>query len=284
MRDKTPTMEVNNADTVTLDARMGRALREYLPVHFPQVIKYFTGQANIEEEVKEDNEGGGGESGEESFDEDGVDSATSEGGNSVESADARDYVVPSTPADTTSSTAAPTSASTTQPAATTKTSKTKTATTKPTSLPAPRIPLTPVESEWIGIMGFTPDRNPLVGPLDSSKLMSSTPVSPIATTAVKSESSTDAVSATPATAHADPTLLNIDALPGYLAYAINTSVVHSLVGMRLNNAHSEYIAAGYTGHGMPVAFLAGKNIADLICGVASDPPIPSAYSPSRYNL
>lgn len=270
MRDKTPTMEVNNADTVTLDARIGRALREYLPVHFPQVIKYFTGQANVEEELKEDNEVAiGGESGEESFDEDGVDSAASEGGNSVESADARDYVVPSTPVGTTSST--------TQPAATTNTSKTKTATTKLTSVPVPRIPLTPVESEWIGIMGFTPDRNPLVGPLDSSKLMSSTPVSPIATTAAKSELSADAAS-TPAA------LLNIDALPGYLAYAINTSVVHSLVGMRLNNTHSEYIAAGYTGHGMPVAFLAGKNIADLICGVASDPPIPSAYSPSRYNL
>lgn len=74
-----------------------------------------------------------------------------------------------------------------------------------------------IEHEWIGIMGFTPDRNPLVGPLATR--------------------------------------------PG------------------------EYVAAGYTGHGMPVAFLAGRNIADLICDVQSTSVrIPEAYSPARYNL
>jgi len=295
MRDKTPTMEVNNADTVTLDARMGRALREYLPVHFPQIIRYFTGQCNIEEGVKDTDEGDA--SGEESFDEDeeaeeSAGSATDKSGSgSDETDDAGEYVVPSAHGATvdngaTAESAAPTStAPTTAGSTTTKRKKTKAAPTKPAALPAPRFPLTPVESEWIGIMGFTPDRNPLVGPLDSSKLMSGAPgpVSPPPSPAAKCDPST-ATAAAPATACADPTLLNIDSLPGYIAYSINTGLVHSLVGMRLNNAHSEYIAAGYTGHGMPVAFLAGKNIADLICGVASDPPIPAAYHPSRYNL
>jgi glycine/D-amino acid oxidase-like deaminating enzyme len=73
-----------------------------------------------------------------------------------------------------------------------------------------------VESEWIGIMGFTPDRNPLVGALTTR--------------------------------------------PG------------------------EFIAAGYTGHGMPVAYLAGRNIAEMICGVESAIPVPAAYSPSRFNV
>ena len=73
-----------------------------------------------------------------------------------------------------------------------------------------------VEAEWIGIMGFTPDRNPLVG--------------------------------------------------------------------RLLVRPGEFIAAGYTGHGMPVAFLAGKHIADMICGVESEIPLPAAYAPSRFGL
>jgi glycine/D-amino acid oxidase-like deaminating enzyme len=80
------------------------------------------------------------------------------------------------------------------------------------STPAP----VAVESEWIGIMGFTPDRNPLVGALATR--------------------------------------------PG------------------------EFIAAGYTGHGMPVAYLAGRNIAEMICGIASDIPVPAAYHPSRFNV
>ena len=96
-----------------------------------------------------------------------------------------------------------------------------------------------IENEWIGIMGFTPDRNPLVGALPSR--------------------------------------------PG------------------------EYIAAGYTGHGMPVAFLAGANIASLITkdyataikssssnsGSSSDnttnstssaDDIPAAYLPDRFDV
>ncbi len=53
-----------------------------------------------------------------------------------------------------------------------------------------------IECEWVGIMGFSSDRNPLIG-----------------------------------------------AIPG---------------------REREYIAAGYTGHGMPIAFLAGRQIADMI--------------------
>ena len=75
-----------------------------------------------------------------------------------------------------------------------------------------------IEQEWVGIMGFTPDRNPLVGPLVVSRP------------------------------------------PG------------------------EFIAAGYTGHGMPVAFLAGRNIADMLYGRESDVPLPEEYSPARFGL
>ena len=50
----------------------------------------------------------------------------------------------------------------------------------------------------------------------------------------------------------------------------------------LKTRPNEYISAGYTGHGMPVAFLAGKNIADLIAGEASEVSIPEAYNPDRY--
>lgn len=66
-----------------------------------------------------------------------------------------------------------------------------------------------VEHEWVGIMGFTPDRCPLVGPLD-----------------------------------ADTTCNGI--------------------GHRSGRRSREYILAGYTGHGMPIAFLAGRDIAELI--------------------
>ncbi len=142
MRDKTPTMEVNNADTVTLDARMGRALREYLPIHFPQVTRYFTGLCNIEEEVKDTDEGDA--SGEESFDEDeeaeaeesadlaaGESGADDASGNSVESADAREYVVPSshgaTAGGNTESTPPTSAAPIAQPTVTAKTKRTKAA-------------------------------------------------------------------------------------------------------------------------------------------------------------
>ncbi len=75
-----------------------------------------------------------------------------------------------------------------------------------------------VESEWIGILAFTPDRCPLVGPLPK---------------------------------HTRP---------------------------------NEFILAGYTGHGMPIAFLAGRNIADMIRG--EDLPSPyvyEAFHPSRFS-
>ena len=89
-----------------------------------------------------------------------------------------------------------------------------------------------VHSEWVGIMGFTPDLNPLVGPLQANP--------------------------------------------------------------------SHFIAAGYSGHGMPIAFLAGAHIAELVCqslgrgrgrggGEGDDadgppPPIPHAFRPARFNL
>ena len=67
-----------------------------------------------------------------------------------------------------------------------------------------------VECEWVGIMGFSTDRNPLIG-----------------------------------------------VMPG---------------------RQREYIAAGYTGHGMPVAFLAGKHIADMISRDGSSEALTSYYN------
>jgi len=71
-----------------------------------------------------------------------------------------------------------------------------------------------VEQEWIGIMGFSKDRNPLIGPLPER--------------------------------------------PG------------------------EYIAAGFTGHGMPMTFFAGKAVAEMIAGEEPECFVPEAYLPSRF--
>mmetsp|Transcript_435 Transcript_435/g.954 ORF Transcript_435/g.954 Transcript_435/m.954 type:complete len:455 (-) Transcript_435:152-1516(-) len=82
-----------------------------------------------------------------------------------------------------------------------------------------------VDAEWVGILAFTADRNPLVGPLQR------------------------------------------------------------LLGR--GGRHRAYIAAGYTGHGMPVAFLAGRNLAEMIVGASDDPPavpLPDAYLPQRLGL
>lgn len=68
-----------------------------------------------------------------------------------------------------------------------------------------------IEQEWTGIMGWTPDLNPMVGPLP--------------------------------------------------------------------NRPNEYIAAGYSGHGMPITFGAGQAIAKLIAG--QDIQILEAFSPAR---
>ncbi|MEP7200618.1 MAG: FAD-binding oxidoreductase [Chloroflexota bacterium] len=73
----------------------------------------------------------------------------------------------------------------------------------------------PVEQEWIGIMGFSRDRNPLVGPLP--------------------------------------------------------------------NRPGEYIAAGFTGHGMPMTFFAGQNVADMIAGKEPAPFVAEAFLPSRFD-
>jgi gamma-glutamylputrescine oxidase len=69
-----------------------------------------------------------------------------------------------------------------------------------------------IEQEWTGIMGWTPDLNPLVGPLP-------------------------------------------------------------------NRPH-EYIAAGYSGHGMPITFGAGQSLAKLIANQPTS--ILEAFSPARY--
>ena len=79
-----------------------------------------------------------------------------------------------------------------------------------------------IEREWIGIMAFTPDHQPLIGPLSRP---------------------------------------------------------------------NEYILAGYSGHGMPVAFLAGKHIAQMICGEQThaedqwiETVLSQVYHPRRYGL
>lgn len=69
-----------------------------------------------------------------------------------------------------------------------------------------------IQQEWTGIMGFSPDDNPLIGEL-----------------------------------------------PGY---------------------PGEYIMAGYTGHGMSIAFGGGKAIAQMIKG--QEPELPDSFSPARF--
>ena len=71
-----------------------------------------------------------------------------------------------------------------------------------------------VEHEWTGIMGFTPDRAPLVGPVPGS--------------------------------------------PG------------------------EYLAAGFHGHGMPMAFYAAKAVAEMIAGREPEVFVPEAFLPARF--
>ncbi|CAM9091751.1 unnamed protein product [Ectocarpus fasciculatus] len=72
------------------------------------------------------------------------------------------------------------------------------------------------EHEWIGVLGFSRDRNPLIGPMRSR--------------------------------------------PG------------------------EFIAAGFSGHGMPYTFLAGKNVADMIHGQEPTPYILEAFTPDRFEI
>jgi glycine/D-amino acid oxidase-like deaminating enzyme len=70
-----------------------------------------------------------------------------------------------------------------------------------------------VEREWTGIMAYTPDRAPLVGPW-----------------------------------------------PG---------------------ARGEYVALGFNGHGMPMAFLAGQAVGEMLAGRAPEVSVPDAFSPAR---
>ena len=72
------------------------------------------------------------------------------------------------------------------------------------------------EHEWIGILGFSKDRNPLIGPLRSR--------------------------------------------PG------------------------EFIASGFSGHGMPFTFLAGRNVADMIMGALPAPYVAIAFDPQRFGV
>jgi glycine/D-amino acid oxidase-like deaminating enzyme len=71
-----------------------------------------------------------------------------------------------------------------------------------------------VEREWTGVMGFTPDRAPLVGPVPGS--------------------------------------------PG------------------------EYVAAGFHGHGMPMAFTAAKAVAEMAAGRMPEDFVPEAFLPARF--
>jgi len=70
-----------------------------------------------------------------------------------------------------------------------------------------------IDYEWTGIMAYTPDENPLVGPLP--------------------------------------------------------------------NRPGEYIAAGYTGHGMSLGFWVGKALAERIAGGTAT-PLPQAFDPNRF--
>jgi glycine/D-amino acid oxidase-like deaminating enzyme len=69
-----------------------------------------------------------------------------------------------------------------------------------------------IEEEWTGIMGFSPDELPLVGPVPGMK--------------------------------------------------------------------NQYMAAGFTGHGMPVTFLSAKALADMILG--KEVFLPEIYNPQRF--
>jgi hypothetical protein len=73
-----------------------------------------------------------------------------------------------------------------------------------------------IEDEWIGIMGFSRDANPLIGPINSLK--------------------------------------------------------------------NQYIIAGFTGHGMPYAFLAGQNISEMINGLEPSFFIPELFLPCRFGI
>lgn len=73
-----------------------------------------------------------------------------------------------------------------------------------------------IEDEWIGIMGFSRDANPLIGPINSLK--------------------------------------------------------------------NQYIIAGFTGHGMPYAFLAGQNISEMINGLEPSFFIPELFLPRRFGI
>lgn len=75
-----------------------------------------------------------------------------------------------------------------------------------------------IDHEWVGILGFSKDKNPLIGPLTSR--------------------------------------------PG------------------------EYIAAGFSGHGMPYGFLAGKHIAGMIADGNMEPDgfVAHVFTPSRFGL
>jgi gamma-glutamylputrescine oxidase len=64
---------------------------------------------------------------------------------------------------------------------------------------------------------------------------------------------------------------------GIMAY---TPDENPLVGA-LPHRPGEYIAAGYTGHGMSLGFLAGKALAERIAGVAAT-PLPQAFEPNRF--
>ncbi|MBD1874589.1 FAD-binding oxidoreductase [Nodosilinea sp. FACHB-131] len=66
---------------------------------------------------------------------------------------------------------------------------------------------------------------------------------------------------------------------GIMAFTIDEN---PLIG-ELPGRPGEYISAGYTGHGMPVAIAAGKTIAEQIAGSAQT-TIPKPFRPERFSL
>ena len=52
----------------------------------------------------------------------------------------------------------------------------------------------------------------------------------------------------------------------------------------LPNRPGAYIAAGFTSHGMPMTFFAGRNVADVLAGKGPRPFVREAFLPARFAL
>eukprot|EP01087_Luapelamoeba_hula_P002083 TRINITY_DN11841_c0_g1_i1.p1 TRINITY_DN11841_c0_g1~~TRINITY_DN11841_c0_g1_i1.p1 ORF type:complete len:329 (-),score=40.94 TRINITY_DN11841_c0_g1_i1:15-1001(-) len=88
-----------------------------------------------------------------------------------------------------------------------------------------------IEKEWTGIMGFSRDHRPLIGPL---------PPFP------------------------------------------NEATPHDNEKTPAQYRHGQYIAAGYTGDGMSMAFAAGNALAEMICGKLHPDRFIACFNPARF--